>query len=83
MSDNDSNQMNEPRPSFLSKKDITVFQSFDEQKNHQLQKMAAQTHEESLAILFEMRKVFLKQYLLSDGTLPPIARIITIKKPFI
>ena len=49
---------------------------------YHLQKMALQSHEECLQKLDELRRIFYKEYLLPDGSWPPIAKVITIKKPF-
>lgn len=77
-----SNELNEPSASYFSKKQIQIFNSFEEQSDYHLQKMALQTPEESLQRLDELRRIFYKDYLLPDGSWPPIAKIITIKKPF-
>jgi hypothetical protein len=44
--------------------------------------MALQSHEECLQKLDELRRIFYKEYLLPDGSWPPIAKVITVKKPF-
>jgi len=80
--DTNSNELKEPFANHYGKKEIYIFNSFEEQNDYHLQKMALQTPRESLEKLEELRKIFYKKYLLPDGTWPPIARIITIKKPF-
>jgi len=61
-------------------KSITFFHSFEEAEEHQRQMMANMTVEERMNHLEEMRKGFMSQYLLADGTWPPLKRILTIEK---
>lgn len=81
-SDLNAGELKEPSVSYFSKKEIHIFNSFEEQNDFHLQKMALQSHEECLQKLDELRRIFYKEYLLPDGSWPPIAKVITVKKPF-
>ena len=77
---NIKNEANEP-VSIYAEKSIQIFNSFEEQEDFQRKQMATLGPEELLNNLEKMRKFFLKQYLLPDGSWPPLAKIITIHKP--
>lgn len=73
-----ASQANEPQAVYRNAK-IKIFHSFEEQEEYELQKMALLTREELLNKLEKMRKIFLKKYLLPNGSWPPISRIITMQ----
>ncbi|MCB0472603.1 MAG: hypothetical protein KDC56_06050 [Flavobacteriaceae bacterium] len=62
-------------------KKIVFFQSHKQQEIYELKQMAAMTPAERLHKLEEMRKFFLRQFLLPNGDWPPVRRTITFTKP--
>jgi len=73
-----TNKVSEPQAVYGTS--IQFFSSHDEQEDFHRRQMAGLTPRELLDKLEEMRKIFLKEYLLQDGTWPFLKRIITFKK---
>ena len=63
------------------KRELKNFNSFEEQAEYELKQMAKLTPVQLMDKLEQMRKIFLKQYLLPDGSWQPIKKIIQIQKP--
>jgi hypothetical protein len=82
--EDETNRVSEERSewhSFASgRKTITYFKSFEEARDYGRQQMASRSPKERLEVLEEMRKHFLKDFLLPDGKWPPIQPVIAIKK---
>lgn len=83
MSSNENDTNNESNSLYSQKKEIKIFSSFEDQKLFYLTKMANQNHRECLEKLDELRRIFYKDYLLPDGSWPPIKKTIKFKTPFI
>lgn len=81
MSEETSNQLNEPSASYNAEKRITFFSSMQEMDEHKILEMAKLTHDQLLANLDQLRKFVFRQHLLKDGSWPALSRTITIKKP--
>ena len=77
MEEEPKNKAEEPAVEF-GKKKITFFNSFDEAEEFQLRKMAKRTHLERMQHLEILRKRANSDYLLPDGSWPPLAKTITI-----
>ena len=63
------------------KSEIHFFNSFEKQQEFERKQMASLTPDKLLANLEYMRKFFLRQYLLPDGTWPSLSKIITLQQP--
>jgi hypothetical protein len=80
----DADKVNEEspgrHPSPHPNRTITFFKSFEEARDGRRQQMANRTPRQRLQVLEQMRKHFLKDYLLPNGKWPPLQLVITIKK---
>ena len=75
------NKVNEPGAGYR-KQEIVFFNSFQEMNDRHAMQMASLTPEERLNELERMRKMFLAEYLLPDGSWP-LDKTIRIRKPFL
>lgn len=81
--ENSKNELNEPSVSYGNLKQITFFNSHEEQELFHIQQMANRSPEESMKVLEQLRRIVFKEYLLPDGNWKPIEKVITFKKPFL
>jgi hypothetical protein len=78
----DNGNINEPGAKYGPgplKKEIIIFNSFDEAEEYGLKRMASHSHEERLASLEILRRRSFNRLLLPDGSRPPLKKIITIE----
>jgi hypothetical protein len=82
--DDKKDEVNEPQVNYhrtgSDKRTLTFFNSFEDAKDFGRRKMAEMSPKQRLESLEEMRKHFLKGYLLPNGKWPPISQVLTIKK---
>lgn len=81
--DDPSDMVNEPQAEYKAikpQKTITFYNSFEEMEADRWRYLASTTHEQRLAFLEERRKLKFHEYLLPDGTWPPLKRTLTIIK---
>lgn len=74
------NKAEEPAASYKSRS-FKIFSSFEEQENYHLKQMASLSREELMNKLEEMRKFFMREYILPGGEWPPLKKTISIKSP--
>ena len=78
----DNGNINEPEAKYESgspKKEIIVFNSFEDAEEYGLKKMAGHSYEERLINLEILRRRSFNRLRLTDGSRPPLKRIITIE----
>jgi len=75
-------QVNEPEVAYSisPKKQIVVFNSFEEMEQDRLKGLASLSHGQCLQILSRNRRRIFKDILLPDGTFPPFKKVIQISQ---
>ena len=77
-----SAEAREPLIVYGIKKEIHFFSSFEEENEFTARQRASLSYDERMRNIEQLHKLVFSDYLLADGSWPPIAKVFKIMKPY-